>query len=102
MTESFLARVPWPLLRLAAIIAVVLVTGLAGLEPGVRTAGGLLILFALIQLLRRYVGNTASCEVSGQLPVGPALILAVVQILAGTVMLWWAGEMLGWMGVGLP
>ncbi len=102
MPESWMARIPWPLLRLAAIITVVLVTGLAGLEPGVRTAGGLLILFAVIQLLRRYAGNASSCEVSGQLPVGPALMLAVVQILAGAVMLWWVGEILNWMGVGLP
>lgn len=82
-----MTRVPWPLLRLAAIITVVLVTGLAGLEPGVRTAGGLLILFAVIQLVRRFADHASACEVSGQLPRGPALFVLMVQTGLGLLLL---------------
>ncbi|WP_018953983.1 hypothetical protein [Thioalkalivibrio sulfidiphilus] len=94
-----LAYLPWPLLRLAAIITVVLVTGLAGLESGLRTAGGLLILLAVIQLLRRYAGNASSCEVSGQLPVGPALFLLMVQIGLGILLLVRPGWIMAVLGV---
>jgi len=99
MAQSWMTRVPWPLLRLAAIITVVLVTGLAGLEPGVRTAGGLLILFAVIQRLRRYAGSASSCEVSGQLPVGPALFLLMAQIGLGILLLVRPGWIMAVLGV---
>jgi|GEM_PF-4662750 len=102
MSESLIDRIPWPLVRLAAIIAVVLVTGLAGLEPGVRTAGGLLILFAIIQLLRRYTGSTSSCEVSGQMSSLPALLLLGAQTVLGLFLLVWPGTLLGFLGAGGP
>jgi hypothetical protein len=92
-------RNPWPFLRLAALVVVILVFGMAGVGPGIRTAGGALILFAALQLLRRFRGSTASCEVSGQLSLRPAMLLAAVQAGAGVVMLVWPAVVLGLLGV---
>jgi hypothetical protein len=90
-------RNPWPLIRLAALVVVIIVFGTAGVESGIRTAGGVLMVFAGVQLVRRFRGNPASCEVSGQLPVWPALLLAAAQAGVGVVMLGWPESVLQWL-----
>lgn len=96
------SRIPWPLLRLAALLAVMLVFGLAGLIPGVRAAGGALAAFAVVQVARRFTGTPTACEVSGQLATGPALLLAAVQAGIGLVMLGRPTMVLGVLGVPVP
>jgi hypothetical protein len=99
-TESgWFARIPWPLVRLAAWIVVILVFGFAGVHTGIRAVGAMLLVFALIQLARRFGGNAASCEVSGQLSIGPAVLLAALQVGAGVVMLGWPETVLRLLGV---
>jgi hypothetical protein len=78
---------PWVLVRLAAVLTALLVFGLAGLEPGIRTVGGLLMGFAFVQAVRRVHGSRSTCEISGQLSLRLALALALVQAGAGLVML---------------
>ncbi|WP_156820513.1 hypothetical protein [Thioalkalivibrio thiocyanodenitrificans] len=92
-------RIPWPLIRLAALVVVVLVFGFAGVWTGIRTAGGLLVVFAIVQLARRFAGDATRCEISGQLPVWPALLLAAVQASVGVVMLVRPAAILGLLGV---
>ena len=90
---------PWVLIRLTAVLAAVLVFGLAGLEPGVRTVGALLAGFAVVQAVRRVYGSRSGCEVSGQLSLASALALAVVQGSVGLVMLVRPDVILGLLGV---
>lgn len=96
---DWFSRVPWPLVRLAAWVVVILVFGFAGVHTGIRAIGAMLLVFALIQLARRFGGGAASCEVSGQLSFGPALLLAAVQVGAGVVMLGWPEAVLRLLGV---
>jgi hypothetical protein len=92
-------RNPWPFIRIAALFVVVLVFGFAGLSAGFRTAGAMLIVFAGAQLVRRFRRSSAACEVSGQLPLGPALLFAAAQAGLGVVMLGWPEAILGLLGV---
>jgi hypothetical protein len=93
---------PWTLIRLTALLAAVLVFGLAGLEPGVRTVGGLLVGLAAAQAVRRVHGTRSACEVSSQLSLPWGLTLAAVQAGAGLVMLGWPGVVLRLLGVPSP
>jgi hypothetical protein len=95
-------RIPWPLIRLAALVVVVLVFGFAGLWTGMRTAGGLLVVFAIMQLARRFSGDATNCEVSGQLSIRLAIMLAAVQAGVGVVMLVWPAVILALLGVEGP
>jgi hypothetical protein len=92
-------RNPWPFIRIAALFVVVLVFGFAGLSAGLRTAGAMLVAFAGAQLVRRLRGRSAACEVSGQLPLRVALLVAAAQAGLGVVMLAWPGAVLGLLGV---
>lgn len=96
-------RLPWPFVRLAALIAVVLVLGIAGLDTGIRAAGGMLMVFAAAALVRRFGANPArGCEVSGQLPPGPARLVAAVQAVVGLIMLLYPATILRLLGVDGP
>ncbi|OOG24955.1 hypothetical protein B1C78_07740 [Thioalkalivibrio denitrificans] len=90
---------PWPFIRIAALCVVILVMGLAGPVPGLRTAGGMLVVFAGLQLVRRYRRTQAACEVSGQLPVAPAVLMAAAQAGIGLVLLLWPDAVLRLLGV---
>jgi flagellar biosynthesis protein FliR len=97
--SGWFARISWPLVRLGAWVVVVLVFGFAGVHTGIRAVGAMLLVFAVIQVARRFAGNSAGCEVSGQLSAGPSLLLAVVQVTVGMVMLGWPEAVLQLLGV---
>jgi hypothetical protein len=73
-------RIPWSFIRLVGVIIVVLVGGMVGIEPAVRVAGALMILYAAAHVLAQFTGRRGVCEDSTQLPLGAVLGFAVLQV----------------------
>jgi flagellar biosynthesis protein FliR len=93
------AGVSRPLVRLGAWIVVVVAFGSAGVNAGIRAVGAMLLVFALMQVIRRSAGNASSWEPSGRPSAAPVLLLAAVQVGAGVVMLAWPEAVLRLLGV---
>jgi len=92
-------RVPWPFIRLVGVLVVILVGGMIGFVPGVRVAGGLMILYAAIQAVTHLTGRSSSREDTAQLPLGAVLAVAAVQMGVGIFLLGWPGVVLRMLGV---